>query len=293
MLIKIIKFWLLLLFFIGCNQSASAYVNPGQPTGFVNDYAGLLSDSQRVEIEGKLLSFEQETNNEIAVVTINSLDGDTIENFAVKLFADWGIGKKVNDNGVLILVAKNDRLMRIEVGYGLEGLLTDAQSFSIINNIMQPAFREDDFYGGIDRAVDQIIVTIGGTALSLTSVENQSNSYPIESFFGLGVFIFIFLISLLKHSKSWWLGGVIGAFIGVVIGLVQSSILLGAVLMIILAVAGLVLDLIVSKHYQNSKDKKFITGWFHRGGRGGRGGGFGSGGFGGGRSGGGGASGRW
>ena len=100
----------------------------------------MISAEQKQTLETKLSQFEKDTSNELSVVTIEDLKGDTIENFAVKLFEDWGIGKKDKDNGVLLLIAKNDRQMKIEVGYGLEGALTDAQSFWIIQNVMRPAF---------------------------------------------------------------------------------------------------------------------------------------------------------
>src|SRR3989344_5277330 len=105
-----------------------AYTSPGSPSGFVNDFAQMMSAGARAQLEQKLVQLEKDSTNEISVVTINNLDGDTIENFAVKLFQEWGIGKTKNDNGILLLIAKDDRKMRIEVGYGLEGALTDAQS---------------------------------------------------------------------------------------------------------------------------------------------------------------------
>ena len=87
---------------------AAAYYNLGSPSGFVNDFAGMLGVDQKASLEAKLVSFERDTGNEIAVVTIPSLDGDTIENFAVKLFEDWKIGKEKNDNGALVLIALDD-----------------------------------------------------------------------------------------------------------------------------------------------------------------------------------------
>jgi len=119
-----------------------AYSNPGQPSGLVNDYAALLSPENRAALESKLEAFRDSSSNEIAVVTIKSLDGDAIENYAVKLFEDWGIGTEKNDNGLLLLVALDDRKMRIEVGYGLEGVLPDATANQIINKTLKPALQE-------------------------------------------------------------------------------------------------------------------------------------------------------
>jgi len=142
--LRFFKFISISLFFVALSGVALAYTNPGSPTGFVNDFAGVFSGEQKATLEQKLVTFEKETSNEITVVTIKALDGDTIENFAVKLFEDWEIGKKDKDNGVLVLLAMDDRQMRIEVGYGLEGALTDAQSFWIINKIMKPAFQQEN-----------------------------------------------------------------------------------------------------------------------------------------------------
>src|SRR3989344_3919031 len=101
-------------------------------------------------------AFEASTTNEIAVVTINSLGGDTIENYAVKLFEDWKIGKERDDNGILLLIAKNDRKVRIEVGYGLEGAVPDAISNQIIQKEIVPHFKNNDFAGGIFDGVDSL-----------------------------------------------------------------------------------------------------------------------------------------
>ncbi|MBI4779438.1 TPM domain-containing protein, partial [Candidatus Falkowbacteria bacterium] len=200
---------ILLLFFA---WPVLAYYNPGQPSGFVNDYTNTLTLEQRQALENKLSNFEKETSNEIAVVLINGLEDDTIENFAIKLFEDWKIGKQSNDNGVLVLVAKNDREMRIEVGYGLEGALTDAQSNWIINQIMKPAFRANDFYGGLDGAVDKIMAATKGEYVPSDSQNSNGgkSSFNPEFIFYMVVFGFIWLASILGRSKSWWAGGIIG-----------------------------------------------------------------------------------
>ena len=101
------------------------------------------------------------------MATIDSLDGEAIEPYANRLFRAWGLGQAGEDNGILLLVAKSDRKMRIEVGYGLEGTLTDLHSKLIIENTMVPAFRAGDFSGGISRAVDDIIMVLEGNAAEL------------------------------------------------------------------------------------------------------------------------------
>lgn len=273
-----------------------AYYNPGQPGGFINDYTDTLTNEQKQALENKLSQFKKETGNEIAVVLIPSLKEDMIENFAVKLFEDWKIGKQGKDNGVLVLVAKEDREMKIEVGYGLEGALTDAQSYWIINQVMQPAFRNNDFYGGLDGTVDKIIAATKGEIIPGDNKSQSSSSGKFNpfDFFWFGIFIFVWLASILGRSKSWWAGGIVGAVIGLVIGVIKGFLFFGVIAIGLLIPLGLLFDFIVSKKYQAGKAGGYIP-WWIGGGRGGPGGGFGGGfgGFGGGHSGGGGASGRW
>ncbi len=104
---------------------AFAYASPGKPTGFVNDFAKMLSAPEKSAIELKLANYKKQTGNEISVVTVASLDGDYIENFATQLFKEWGIGENGKDNGALLLISRDDRKARIEVGYGLEPYLPD------------------------------------------------------------------------------------------------------------------------------------------------------------------------
>ncbi|HEU4436467.1 MAG TPA: TPM domain-containing protein, partial [candidate division Zixibacteria bacterium] len=118
-------------------------------TGAVNDFAGLISSSQREELEQSLRAFFDRTGAAIVVATFESLDGVPIEDFAVGLFEKWKPGKKGQDFGLLILVAKEERKIRFEVGYGLEPVLPDGRCGEIIRTQMTPRFREGDFYGGI------------------------------------------------------------------------------------------------------------------------------------------------
>lgn len=276
-------------------QLSLGYYSLGQPAGFVNDYAEMMSGAARQSVEVRLQQFEKETSNEISVVTIESLKDDTIENFAEKLFKEWGIGKEDKDNGVLLLIAKEDRQMRIEVGYGLEGALTDAQSFWIIQNVMRPAFQTENYDQGISESVDKIIAATKGEYVpSQTQTETRGiNFKTIETLLFFAFFVFIWLGAILARSKSWWAGGVIGAIIGIILIFVFSWFV-GLIAILVLAPLGLLFDFLVSRAYQTNKAKGLRPPWWAGGGFGGRGGGrSGFGGFGGGMSGGGGASGRW
>ncbi|MCX6799813.1 MAG: TPM domain-containing protein [Candidatus Falkowbacteria bacterium] len=274
---------------------ALAYTNPGAPTGYVNDFAGVIADSDKQVLETKLDGFAKGTSNEISIAIIKSLDGDIIEDFAVNLFKDWKIGKKGKDNGVLILVAIDDRKMKIEVGYGLEGALTDTQSAWIINDLMKPAFKDAQYAKGLNDAVDKIMAATKGEYVpSETSSGSSVSDTEIFKMVGFGLWMFfglvMWIVSVLGRSKSWWLGGVLGGIIGAIV-LIATTIATGIIALIILVPLGLLFDYIVSSTYSKSKAQGQIPWWIGGGRGGGFGGGFG--GFGGGSSGGGGASGSW
>ncbi len=274
---------------------AFAYVSPGQPTGFVNDFAKVLTAEQVFELNKELAAYSlQGEQNEISVVTIPSLGGDDIESYTSTLFAEWGIGKQGKDNGVLLLIAVQDRKMRIEVGYGAEPLLTDAQSGRIIRNTLTPAFQAGDFYGGISKAVREIATALSGEAGGSGVLADDSEGAPRISFDSIVAFAFLFfgfLGSVLGASKSWWLGGVIGGIGGVVIGFIYGFLYTGLAWTTVLVLLGLLIDFLLSRSYHRSMHMHGVAPWWFGGGKGGSGGGFG--GFGGGHSGGGGASGNW
>ena len=286
------KYKIIIIFLFLLALPASAYYNPGTPSGFVNDFAGVIDSATKQSLEQKLVAFEKETSNEISVVTVKNLDGDYIENFAEKLFKEWKIGKEKEDNGVLILAAIEDRKMRLEVGYGLEGALTDAQSNWIINNEMKPAFQAGNYGEGINLAVDKIISATRGEYIPSEKKQSKVN---YEFIFWVVIFVFMWLAAILGRSKSWWAGGAIGGAAGVVLGLIWGFLWLGVGSIIGLTVFGLLFDFIVSKKYNAAKASGKNLPWFLGGGGFGGGGssGGGFGGFGGGMSGGGGSSGSW
>jgi uncharacterized protein len=119
--------------------SVSAFAVPEKPSTYLSDYAGVLSTEEKTSLEEKLRNFERESTNEIAVVTVKTLDGDPIENVAQQIFTQWGIGKKDKNNGVLFLIAIDDRKMRIQTGYGVEGELTDVGTAYIQDTVVAPA----------------------------------------------------------------------------------------------------------------------------------------------------------
>lgn len=294
---------LLLLLF---PSTALAYTSPGNPTGRVNDFANVLSADAKSSLEELLNGYEQKNGHQIAVAIIPELKDETIETYAEKLYQEWGIGQKGKDNGALFLVSIKDREMRVEVGYGLEGDLTDIEAKNIVANVVPPYFRSSDYNEGVRAGVVAMMQAIGGEITASEAAGPARNASParqpngsqgggrsdagVGNYFWFGIFIFIWLTSILARSRSWWLGGAVGGVIGVIIWIIVSAWFWTP----ILVVFGLLFDYIVSRKYKTAVATGNFHGlWWMGGGRGpwDKGGGWG--GFGGGSSGGGGASGRW
>lgn len=277
----------LLIALIVWTQAAFAYTSPGSPRGFVSDFADILSAETVREVSDELQAFKDRTGHEIAVVTITSLGGDDIESYANTLFREWGIGTREYNNGVLLLVAVEERRMRIEVGYGLEGALTDVESAWILDDEVTPAFRVGDYDGGIRAGARAISLAIEEEIVPIETERDQGVSYDFLIF--VGIYLIIMASSIFAQSKAWWHGGVAGGVLGLIIALIVGWF--GWI--VIVGIAGLLLDYFVSKHPpRGGRGGPFIFGGGGFSGHGGFGGG-GFGGFGGGGSGGGGASRGW
>jgi len=123
----------------------------------VTDMAGVLSPSERQHIEERLYLFETQTSNQLAVLIIPTLDDEALEDYSIRVVDKWKLGDKTKENGVLLLIVSNDRKMRIEVGYGLEGVLTDLIASQIIRNDIAPYFRQDNYYAGIAAGLNSIM----------------------------------------------------------------------------------------------------------------------------------------
>jgi uncharacterized protein len=275
-----------------------------EPRGYVSDFAGVLPADTKGALEEALRLAEQETTVQIAVVTVKDLGGDDINGYAVRLFEKWGIGKKGSDNGLLLITAIAERKVRIEVGYGLEGYITDSRAGRILDESVLPDFREDHFALGIvkgaealRRALDETGYTSGAEPSRDGGVTDLGISQPLADkiwlIILLGVFS-LYAIGLMSRTRSIWFGSVWGAGVGGLTGWLAwgwPGLAIGGVG---LAGGGLMLDAMLSSAYRYNVSKGRSTKW-HRtwGGFGGSvggmrsGGGFG--GFGGGRSGGGGA----
>ena len=179
-------------------------------SGRVNDYAEILSSQTVAELDAELKAFEDSTSNQVVVLTISSLEGENLEEYSMKVAETWKLGQKGKDNGVLLLVAKNDRKIRIEVGYGLEGTLTDALCSVIIQREILPEFRNGDYNAGITAGVNAILGAIEGTfTAEQASSGGEGMGFPeiviFLGIFGVVVGIFTFIALFTKGFMSWFL----------------------------------------------------------------------------------------
>lgn len=273
-----------------------AYDIPAKAIGYVNDYADIISPSTQKILEDKLSLFASQTFNEIVVVTVPDLGtDDTIETLGIKIADKWKVGNEKEDNGVILLIARDNRKARIEVGYGLEGVLTDSVSAQILQNDIFPSFKKGDYEGGILSGVEHIMGTIEGQVYMREGSTRSSNLFTVfknnfELFIFGGFWLLIILAEFLARSRAWWQGGVIGLVLGIIFGLIFHSGLYIGLWALFLGLLGLLVDFILSRMGPFDKGGSggipFIWGGF-----GGKGGGFR--GFGGGSFGGGGSSGSW
>jgi uncharacterized protein len=171
-------------------------------TGRVVDEAGILSDDTKQKLTAMLAGDEQQSGRQVVVVTLKSLQGYTIEEFGVDLGRAWGLGQKGKDNGALLIIAPAEHKVRIEVGYGLEGTLTDAQSRVIIDEYMRPSFRKNDYDAGILAGTKAVLQTLGNKTLAPppeSQDDDNSNGVPF------GFIIFIILMLVLFHGgRMFW-----------------------------------------------------------------------------------------
>jgi uncharacterized protein len=254
--------------------------------GRVTDLAGLMPPDRAQALQERLAAFERETGHQITVLTIPSLQGDVLENFSIRVAEAWKIGQKGFDNGAILLIVRDDRKLRIEVGYGLEGVLPDAIANRIIREVIVPRFRDNDYPGGIEAGVNAILQVTKGEPLpeNARSANRGSSSRPSL----LGALTLTAILALLIGMLQGRL--IRGAFGGAAAGLVATLLSAGAGLGLAVIV-GAVLGAIGSTMSVASSGNNWTGGSrTRRGGWGGGwygGGGFGGGGFGGGGGGGG------
>ncbi|MGC8811483.1 MAG: TPM domain-containing protein [bacterium] len=193
---------------------------PERPIGWVNDFTGTLSREEILALEKKLMAFERETTNQIVVVLIPTLKGDSLEDFSIRLAEKWKVGQKGRNNGVILLIVKNDRKIRIEVGYGLEGVLPDALAGLIIRQEIAPRFKAGQFYQGIEAGLNALMAATRGEYKGRPTVQREvtfSSWWPFLFFIlFFGVVIAMHRLSRRRYfysggSRGWHSGGIWGS----------------------------------------------------------------------------------
>ncbi len=199
-----------------CLIALAAAANFPALQGRVTDQANIISQATKTSLEEKLKNLEDKSSIQFVVATVRSLDGSDIESYANELFRAWKLGVAKKNNGVLFLIAPIERKMRIEVGYGLEGILTDAVSSVILSTAVAPRFKAGDFNGGIEKGVDAIIDVLSGDTSEWTKRAASRNlSNELDDVLPLLVFLlFLFiLIYMSRNARGGGGGGGGGPFI--------------------------------------------------------------------------------
>lgn len=262
---------------------ATAQVPVPSLTGHVTDQTGTLTAEQKAALEQTLTAFEARKGSQLAVLMVASSAPEEIEQYAIRVAEQWKLGRKKVDDGAILIVAKNDRALRIEVGYGLEGALNDLTSKRIISDVILPRFKGQDFYGGISAGVAQIIRVIDGEPLPEPSSAPSGSIGDIQRFVPI-LFILALAVggvlraTLGKVPGSLVTGGVVAVIAWFVVGALSMALFAGVIALFVTLLGGGMVG-------------HGLGGYYGGGGRGGHGGGGFSGGGGG--FGGGGASGRW
>lgn len=188
--------------------------DPMSPPRLVNDFTSLLSEQQQITLSNKLLDFNNQTSTQIYVVTWDDMQGYPINEYGVLLAEKWGIGQKGKDNGILVLVNPTDRKISIQTGYGLEGAVPDAIAKRLIENVITPAFRQSEYYAGLDSATNVLMsLTRGEFTADDYLKKNDAGAIPIA--FIIVILIFLAIFSGINKTKRrfysptraipWWL----------------------------------------------------------------------------------------
>jgi len=178
-----LRHFLLVVFFLGLAGSIGYAADIPYLQGRVTDDAEILSPAAIKRLSVLLEDHEARTTDQVAVLTITTLEGESIEDFALRVFEAWKLGQRDQDNGVLVVVAPQDRRMRIEVGYGLEGRLTDLEAGRIIRNVMTPRFKAGDFDGGVEQGVTAIVAQLQGGDASIPEASASAVAKSKDAFF--------------------------------------------------------------------------------------------------------------
>lgn len=200
------KFVSLVFLWLYVAGRASAGIPPApDPPRLVNDFTGTLSEEQKNVLEESLLRYHDTTSTQITVVIVSTTDGIDPAQYAYELGEAWGVGQSKYNNGVVLLIAREDRAVEIATGYGVEGALPDALCRRIIENEIIPRFRENDFYGGISNGAQAIMDAIGGEYIEKTSRRNNADGPSplaiVLVVLGIGLVIFLKVVSVNRYAQ--------------------------------------------------------------------------------------------
>jgi uncharacterized protein len=277
--------------------SAQALIAVPALTSPVTDLAGALTPDQSAALDAKLRAFETAKGSQVAILIVPTTRPEEIEQYAIRVAEAWKLGRSGVDDGALLLVALEDRRVRIEVGYGLEGVLPDATANRIIEEDIVPQFRRGDYAGGIATGVDRMLRVIEGEPLPAPEVRSPAQGVP--GLFQVLPFLFIFAMAggaalrrlFGRVGGALATGGLLGFLTWILVGILGFAIGVGIFAFILVLLGGLGGG---GSGGNGWSSRRHGGGWGHPGGFGGGGGGFGGGWSGGGGGfGGGGASGRW
>jgi len=199
---------IVLLAVTGSRSFAQEY--PPKSNTLVTDYTNTLSADNKIQLENKLVAFNDSTSTQIAVVMIKSVGSYDIAEYGAGLGRNWGIGQKGKNNGILILVAMEDHKVTIQTGYGAEGAIPDAITNQVINNQITPAFKRGDYYGGLDAAVTSLMQYMRGEYKADVPVQNRSSNNNINDngdSGNIGIIIFIIVVILIMIFRNIGRGG--------------------------------------------------------------------------------------
>ncbi|KAA0943412.1 MULTISPECIES: TPM domain-containing protein [unclassified Pseudomonas] len=203
----------LALWLLACVTTAQAALTFPALTGRVVDSAQMIDLAVREQLTQQLQALEQTSGDQIVVVTVPDLQGVPIEDYGYQLGRHWGIGQKGKDNGALLIVARDERQLRIEVGYGLEGVLTDAQSWVIINQVIAPAFKTGNFSKGISDGVAAMLQVVGGDPLAVPAHVADANFAKDNPVFSIGLFIMLLVVLWLCNRMGLPVGAILLAIL--------------------------------------------------------------------------------
>lgn len=200
---RYLKTSVLLLVLCWCSVSFAQFQIPEKPLleTSVYDYINLLPESQKKNLEQKLIRYSDSTSTQIVMAIISSTEGENITYLGAQWGQKWGIGQEGKDNGILVLLAKDDRKIAINTGYGVEGSLTDAMSRRIIENVIIPQFKQDDYYGGLNYGADAIFQVLNGEFKEERSFDDNQG-FPFEAFLPIIIFIVILIILSSRNRRN-------------------------------------------------------------------------------------------